>query len=118
MEEKRKSKRTDLEINVSLGLIAENVDAPKEYIDVEITDVSKFGLGFKSDKQLLVGDCFDARIQIWTKEVIDSVLKVVRCTELEDEEGTYLYGCIFVGMTDTDALKIQIYQMFSEEDEQ
>ncbi len=117
MEEKRRGKRTDLDLNVSLGIISEDENAPKEYIDVEITDVSKFGLAFKSDKQLLVGDCFDTRIQIWTKEVIDSVLKIVRCVESEDEEGMYLYGCIFVGMTDTDALKIQIYQMFSDEDE-
>lgn len=117
MEEKRKGRRTDLDINVSLGIITEDVDAKKEYIDVEITDVSKYGLGFKSDRQLLVGDCFDARIQIWTKEVIDAVLKVVRVQELEEEEGIYLYGCIFVGMTDADSLKIQIYQMFNEEDE-
>ena len=117
MEEKRKNKRTDLDINVSLGIITEDVSKEKEYIDVEITDVSKMGLGFKTDRQLLVGDCFDARIQIWTKEIIDAVLKVVRCSENEDKEGEYHYGCIFVGMTDTDALKIQIYQMFSEEDE-
>ena len=75
MEEKRKNKRTDLDINVSLGIITEDVNKEKEYIDVEITDVSKMGLGFKTDKQLLVGDCFDARIQIWTKEIIDAVLK-------------------------------------------
>ncbi|MCR4610794.1 MAG: PilZ domain-containing protein [Lachnospiraceae bacterium] len=117
MEEKRKGKRTDLDLTVTLGIITEDVGAEKEYIEVEITDVSKYGLAFKSDKRLLIGDCFDARIQIWTKEIIDSVLKVVRCQELEDEEGEYLYGCIFVGMTDADMLKIQIYQMFSEEDE-
>ena len=117
MEEKRKGKRTDLDLNVSLGMITEDESAEKQYIDVEITDVSKYGLGFKTDKQLLVGDCFDARIQIWTKEIIDAVLKVVRVQEMEDQEGMYQYGCIFVGMTDTDSLKIQIYQMFSEEDE-
>ena len=81
MEEKRRNKRTDLDINVALGVISEDLNKKKEYIDVEITDVSKMGLGFKSDRQLLVGDCFDARIQIWTKEVIDAVLKIVRCKE-------------------------------------
>ena len=117
MEEKRRNKRTDLDISVSLGVISEDLSKEKEYINVEITDVSKMGIGFKSDRQLLVGDCFDARIQIWTKEVIDAVLKIVRCKENEEKKGEYHYGCIFVGMTDTDALKIQIYQMFSEEDE-
>ena len=35
MEEKRKNKRTDLDINVSLGIITEDVNKEKEYIDVE-----------------------------------------------------------------------------------
>lgn len=107
----------DLEISVKLGVISSDLSAEKEYIDVDITDVSKSGLGFKCDKQLLIGDCFDARITIWTKEDIDAVVKVVRCAEEEDEEGMFTYGCIFIGMTDTDALKIQIYQMFNEEDD-
>lgn len=118
MEEKRRNKRMELDINVKLGVIDEDVDAPKRYVDVEITDVSKSGIGFKSKEQLLIGECFDARITIWTKEVIDSVIKVVRATEEENTEGLYSYGCIFVGMTDTDSLKIQIYQMFNEKDDE
>ena len=29
-------------------------------------------------------------------------------------EGGYHYGAIFIGMTDTDALKIDIYQIFND----
>lgn len=29
-------------------------------------------------------------------------------------DGTYKYGCVFVGMSDTDALKIDIYQIFND----
>ncbi len=52
------------------------------------------------------------RFRFWTKEVIDAVLEIVRCDPKGD--GTYKYGCVFVGMSDTDALKIDIYQIFND----
>ena len=44
--------------------------------------------------------------------VVDAVLEIVRCDPKGD--GTYKYGCVFVGMSDTDALKIDIYQIFND----
>ena len=82
-------------------------------MEVDVTNISKTGLAFRvQDVKFDAGACFDARIQIWTKETIDTVFKVVRVNELEN--GLYEYGCIFVGMTDTDALKIEIYQLFND----
>jgi len=82
-------------------------------MEVEVTNISKTGLAFRVPGiQLEEGACFDARIQIWTKETIDTVFKVVRSQKLDGD--MYEYGCIFVGMTDTDALKIEIYQLFNE----
>ena len=52
---------------------------------------------------------YDTRIQIWTKEVVDAVIEIVRRTDSEDH-----YGAVFIGMTDTDALKIDIYQIFND----
>ena len=43
------------------------------------------------------------------KEVVDAVIEIVRRDALP--EGGYKYGCRFIGMTDTDALKIDIYQI-------
>ena len=54
----------------------------------------------------------DTKIQIWTKEVVDAVVEIVRRTD--SEEGVYHYGAVFIGMTDTDALKIDIYQIFND----
>ena len=54
---------------------------------------------------------YDTKIQIWTKEVVDAVIEIVRC---EEKEGVYHYGAVFIGMTDTDALKIDIYQIFND----
>ena len=55
---------------------------------------------------------YDTRIQIWTKEVVDAVIEIVRRTD--SEEGVYHYGAVFIGMTDTDALKIDISQIFND----
>lgn len=113
MEEKRKHKRLDINVKVEIERIDEANITTVKYMDVEVTNISKTGLAFRMpDVEFDIGTCFDARIQIWTKETIDTVFKVVRSNKLED--GSYEYGCIFVGMTDTDALKIEIYQLFND----
>ena len=43
--------------------------------------------------------------------MVDAVIEIVRC---EEKEGVYHYGAVFIGMTDTDALKIDIYQIFND----
>ena len=112
MEERRKHKRLDLEVMVELERLDEESVTTLKYVHVEVTDISRSGLGFKSKADLEIGSYYDTRIQIWTKEVIDAVLEIVRCDPKGD--GTYKYGCVFVGMSDTDALKIDIYQIFND----
>ena len=62
-------------------------------------------------KELETGTYYDTKIQIWTKEIVDAVIEIVR---REDGPDGYRYGAIFIGMTDTDALKIDIYQIFND----
>ena len=113
MEEKRKNKRLDIGVKVEIERIDEANITTVKYMEVEVTNISKTGLAFRvPDVEFEVGACFDARIQIWTKETIDTIFKVVRVNKLEND--VYEYGCIFVGMTDTDALKIEIYQLFND----
>ena len=113
MEEKRRAKRLDIDVKVEIErLDQENITTVK-FMEVDVTNISKTGLGFRvKGIEFKEGACFDAKIQIWTKETIDTVFKVVRVNKLEDD--VYEYGCIFVGMTDTDALKIEIYQLFND----
>lgn len=40
------------------------------------------------------------------------MVQIVRREELQD--GMFKYGGMFIGMTDTDALKIDIYQIFND----
>ena len=112
MEERRKHKRLDLEVMVELERLDEESVTTLKYVHVEVTDISRSGLVFKSKADLEIGSYYDTRIQIWTKEVVDAVIEIVRRDALP--EGGYKYGCRFIGMTDTDALKIDIYQIFND----
>lgn len=111
MEEKRRHKRLDLDVSVQLERLDENGITTLKYVHVEVTDISRSGIGFKAAKKLEVGTYYDTKIQIWTREVVDAVIEIVRMEEVEDG---YKYGAVFIGMTDTDALKIDIYQIFND----
>ena len=111
MEEKRRHKRLDLDVSLQLERLDEDGVTTLKFVHVDVTDISRSGLGFISKQELAVGSYFDTKIQIWTKEVIDAVIEIVRCDKSGD---TYKYGCIFIGMTDVDALKIDIYQIFND----
>ncbi len=111
MEEKRKHKRLDLDVTVELERLDKDGVTTLKYVHVDITDLSRSGIGFRSSQSLEVGTYYDTKLTIWTKEVIDAVIEIVRCSEVEDG---YAYGAEFIGMTDTDALKIDIYQIFNE----
>ena len=111
MQEKRNSKRLDLDVSIELERLDEDGITTLKYTHVNVVDLSKSGIGFISKQELEIGTYYDTKIQIWTKEVVDAVIEIVRC---EEKDGYYRYGCVFIGMTDTDALKIDIYQIFND----
>ena len=104
MEEKRKNKRLDLDVNVQLERLDEDGVTTLKFVHVDVTDID-------CKKKLEMNSYYDAKIQIWTKEVVDAVIQIVRSEEKPDG---FHYGGVFIGMTDTDALKIDIYQIFNE----
>lgn len=111
MEERRRSKRLDLDVSVQLERLDTDGVTTLKFIHVDVVDVSKTGIGFAATQKLEAGTYYDMKLQIWTKEVIDAVVEIVR---VEENENGYRYGAIFVGMTETNALKIEIYQLFNE----
>lgn len=112
MEEKRKHKRLELDVNVQLERLDEEGVTTLKYVHVDVTDISRSGIGFSCAKELDIGTYYDTRIQIWTKEIIESVVEIVR--READGAGGYRYGAVFIGLLDTDALKIDIYQIFND----
>ncbi|MFP3154460.1 PilZ domain-containing protein [Lachnospiraceae bacterium ZAX-1] len=110
--ERRREKRLDLDVSLQIERLNDGGDISVKFVHVQLTDLSKTGIGFITEQELEKGTYYDAKIQLWTKEVIDTVIEVVRCKR--DEDGNYIYGCIFIGLMERDALKVQIYQMFNE----
>ena len=109
--ERRKSKRLPLEVSIELEKLEIEDIITVKYLTVEVMNLSRSGLAFKSRQELKIGSYYDTKIQIWTKEILETVVEIVRMNE---EDGMFVYGCSFVGMTETDTLKIDIYQMFNE----
>jgi len=104
MEEKRKSKRTELLSKI----ILKRLDGNKvEEALIDITDVSKTGIGFTSKKVLTIGAVYEAFLTIWTKEVIHAFIEIVR---IEKKDNELCYGAIFIGMPEMDAARIETYQ--------
>lgn len=105
MEEKRRAKRMEIDVQVKLKAITEG---KKETAPVEVfvTNISKKGMAFECGQELMLNSYYDVTIQIWTKEKIDAVIQVVR----RDEN---VYGSKFIGMSPADQMKIEIYELFN-----
>lgn len=108
MEERRKSKRTQLQ---STLVIKRLDDGRNEEVDIEVLDVSKSGVGFTCGRALSIGAIYEAYLTIWTKEVLHAVLEIVR---IEKKEDTIAYGAVFVGLPEMDAFRISAYQTVEE----
>ena len=67
MEEKRKHKRLELDVNVQLERLDEDDVTTLKYVHVDVTDITRSGLGFRCAKELAIGSYYDTKIQIWTK---------------------------------------------------
>lgn len=109
-QENRRAARTGLDTTLVLEIIDTENGRKLERMEVEVTDVSTEGIGFKCDYQLMVDEMFKATLQIWTKQKADIIVKVVRSSV--EEEG-YSYGCTFVGLPENFKTNISIYQMLN-----
>lgn len=108
MEERRKNKRMELQSKIMLKAL--NGEEPKE-ISIEVTDVSKSGIGFNCAKSLESGAVYEAYLTLWTKEVIHAFLQIAR---VEAKGDVYAHGAVFIGMPELDTSKIEIYRVVSE----
>ena len=77
-----------------------------EEVHIDISDVSKTGVGFTCSTRLEVGAVYESFLTIWTSEVLHTFLEVVRISRRGD---IYEYGAIFIGMSEMDASRIETY---------
>ena len=115
MEERRRNKRLDLKVTIQLDRLDEGEITTIKYATVDVQDISKSGIGFRSFQALEIGGLYKTKVKIWTNETIRTIVKIVRCQRVED---LFEYGCQFVGMNEADELKIGIYQMVQEKEDE
>lgn len=104
MQERRRSKRTELQAKL---LIKRLDDGTFQEVAITVMDLSKTGIGFSCEEALRINAVYESHLTIWTKEVLHCFLQISR---IELESSGFSYGAIFIGMTEMDAARIQVYQ--------
>ena len=89
-QDRRKNKRTDLDSKLVIKRLDGNSG---NEVTINITDISKEGVGFECNEPLQIGEVYEAYLTIWTKEVL----------------------AIFIGMPEMDSARIEVYQTVNEE---
>lgn len=109
MEDRRKNKRLELTGEIILKeLGTESIEA----CEIKITDASSTGMGFSTDKQLTIGNNYEAKLTIWTKEVLHVIVQIVRASK---ENDTFHYGGLFIGMPEEVKQRIDVYELVEDE---
>lgn len=99
MIEKRKSKRFPISLKLEISSLfkQDNIHVDNVNEPIEVINVSKTGIGFKSKGDLPLEYYFNACIQLGGP--LSKLYTVVKIVRREDRDESNLYGCEFVGMS-------------------
>ena len=99
MEERRRAKRLPVTLTLDVStLYHQDMDLVKDInAHIEVVDISQEGIGFKSERELIIDYYFNANISLNNKDTLQSVIKIVRSQLLEGN--MTMYGCEFVGIS-------------------
>lgn len=115
--EKRWAKRMSIDANIKLRSIKNNKAAAynlnEDEMEVEVINISKGGMAFKTQELLPLNSYYDAKVVLWTKETFNAIIEIIRMENDGSSDDT-TYGCKFVGITPADQFKIDVYQIVSE----
>lgn len=98
MQERRKARRmpTTLSLEILNLYKQDNVLVSNLHAPIEVINISKTGIGFRTESVLPIGYYFNANINLGTEDTLHCVVQIVRS---QQEEGNKtIYGCEFVGM--------------------
>lgn len=115
MEEKRKSKRLELNAVLRLNQLKTKKDISglsKDEFSVNILNVSTGGVAFKTKEELRLNTYYDLHLVLWTKSSFDTVIEIVRMENMGGDE--ILYGCRFIGIKPSQEMEIQIYDVLQD----
>lgn len=96
MIEMRREKRwpVKLELEITSLFKQDNVKVENLNAPIEVFDVSKAGIGFKSKSVLPLGYYFNAKLVLHGNDTLNCVVRIIRQQKEEDE---FIYGCEMVG---------------------
>ena len=101
MIEMRKEKRwpAKLELEISSLFKQDNIKVEHINAPIEVFDVSKAGIGFKSKRILPIGYYFNARLVLGKSDALYCVVRIIRQQNDPQADGqdSYIYGCELVG---------------------
>jgi hypothetical protein len=110
----RKAMRTDIDVYVTLQKLCEELgrDSNNQQVQVNVINISKGGIAFKTAEKLQVGVFYDTIIRLANSERIGVVVRIVWMQDTGGEE--FVYGCRFVGISAENEFKIECYQIVDE----
>lgn len=123
-DEQRKNKRIPIKMDLEVSSLfkQDNVHVKNINAPVEITDVSRSGIGFVTKSVLPIGFYFNSRLEFENKnDSLNCVVKIVR--REQNDDGTTFYGCQFIGMPSIfdyifDDIEKEYMRNHSDEDEE
>ena len=112
--EKRRARRTDIDVTISLRQLDDKyvTGYSGDTVTVNVINISKDGIAFKSDYEFRLNTYYDTDIRLSNGESFEAVIEVIRMENLGEIETTY--GCRFVGINSEDQFKIEVYQIVYE----
>lgn len=111
--ENRKAARLEIDMTIALYDITKNQSIKDaEKFPVEVMNISKSGIGFTTKCSIEISSFYKARLNFPTKDTMDVIIRVVRSQTLED--GRVMFGGTFVGISETDKFKIEVFRLFNE----
>lgn len=99
MEEKRRYKRLPIQLNLEVSEVfkQDNDVITDLNAEIHVFDISQAGIGFTTTSYLPEGYYFNATIVLESSDQkILTVVKILNVFKLDD--GSYRYGCEFVGL--------------------
>ena len=99
MQEKRRSKRLPIQLELVVSKLFRQEAADTVIIDapIHVVDISRLGIGFVTTNDLPLDFYFNARLELGNSEnSLYCVVQIIRKDPKED--GTISYGCEFVGL--------------------
>jgi hypothetical protein len=97
VEERRKAKRMPVTLTLEILNLykQDNIQVGNLNAPIEVVNISKTGIGFRSESILPIGYYFNANINLGNDDTLHCVVEIVRS---QPDGNDNIYGCEFVGM--------------------